>query len=192
MGPVPVQMAWNHAPITANIANLPFLISFVLNSFSFSGEPVPHPSGSNQSPPGQPTSVPVSLLFGKIGSVFTQPGLMMSAHRLPSAQPMKMSSIMKSVVLSVKYSCSPAVYHEGVFRMPIFVKNSGMNIPAAPSIAHLQCTSSACWFHLRLSGSDPVKYQTQKSLLVNQSNMGVYFVYVYTFLKRKIFLFLYI
>ncbi|KRX32160.1 hypothetical protein T09_10381, partial [Trichinella sp. T9] len=61
---------------------------------------------------------------------------------------------MKSVVVSVKYSCSPAVYHEGVFRMPIFVKNSGMKIPAAPNIAHRQCTSSACVFHFRLSGSD--------------------------------------
>ncbi|MFS7943943.1 hypothetical protein Hanom_Chr06g00506221 [Helianthus anomalus] len=153
-------MAWNHAPMTANMANLPFLISFVLNSLSFAGEPVPQPSGSNHSPPGYPTSVPVSLLLGKMGSVLTHPGLMMSAHLLPSAQPMKISSMMNSVVLSVKYSCSPAVYHEGVFRIPILVRNSGMKIPAAPNIAHLQCTSSACTFHLKVSGSDPT---TQRS-----------------------------
>nr|AFK42484.1 unknown [Lotus japonicus] len=78
----------------------------------------------------------------------------MSAHLLPSAQPMKMSSTMKRVVVSVKYSCSPAVYHEGVFRIPIFVRNSGMKMPAAPNIAHLQWTSSAWTSHLRLSGSD--------------------------------------
>ncbi|OMO69161.1 hypothetical protein CCACVL1_19637, partial [Corchorus capsularis] len=81
------------------------------------------PRGSNQSPPGYPTSVPVSLLLGKMGSVFTQPGLRMSTHHLPSAQPMKIISTMKRVVVSVK-------------------------IPAAPNIAHLQCTSSACTFHL--------------------------------------------
>jgi len=138
-----VYMCWNHAPITANMANLPFLISFVLNSLIFSGEPLPQPSGSNQSPPGYPTSVPVSLLLGKMGSVLTQPGLMMSAHLLPSAHPMKKSSTMNSVVVSVKYSNSPAVYHEGVLRIPIFVRNSGMKIPAAPNMAHLQCTSSA-------------------------------------------------
>ncbi|KAG9146308.1 hypothetical protein Leryth_008005 [Lithospermum erythrorhizon] len=80
----------------------------------------------------------------------------MSAHRRPSAHPMRINSTTNNVVVSVKYSCSPAVYHEGVFRMPIFVRNSGINIPAAPNIAHLQCTSSACAFHLKVSGSDPV------------------------------------
>lgn len=158
-------MCWNQAPITANIANRPFLISFVLNSLIFSGDPLPHPSGSNQSPPGYPTSVPVSLLLGKIGSVLTQPGLRMSAHRLPSAQPMKMSSTMNRVVVSVKYSNSPAEYHEGVFNIPIFVKNSGMKIPAAPNIAHRQCTSSACWFHLKLSGSDATQNKHRKNYL---------------------------
>jgi hypothetical protein len=102
-----------------------------------------------------PTSVPVSLLLGKMGSVLTLPGLMMSAQRRPSAQPMRMSSMMKRVVVSVKYCCSPAVYQKGVLRTPILVRNSGMKMPAAPSIAHRQCTSSACTFHRRLSGSDP-------------------------------------
>jgi hypothetical protein len=113
-----------------------------------------------------PTSVPVSLLLGKMGSVLTEPGLMMSAHRRPSAQPMRMSSTTKSVVVSVKYSCSPAVYHDGVLRMPILVRSSGMKIPAAPSIAHRQCTSSACTFHRKLSGSDPATRSAAKSIKV--------------------------
>ncbi|GER56387.1 2-nonaprenyl-3-methyl-6-methoxy-1,4-benzoquinol hydroxylase [Striga asiatica] len=151
------EMCWNQAPITASMASRPFLISLVLSSFIFCGEPEPQPRGSNQSPPGYPTSVPVNLLLGKMGSVLTLPGLMMSAQRRPSAQPMRISSTMKSVVVSVKYSCSPAVYHDGVLRIPIFVRNSGMKMPAAPSIAHLQWTSSACWFHFKLSGSDALE-----------------------------------
>jgi hypothetical protein len=125
-----------------------------------------------------PTSVPVSLLLGKMGSVLTLPGLMMSAQRRPSAQPMRMSSMMKRVVVSVKYCCSPAVYQKGVLRTPILVRNSGMKMPAAPSIAHRQCTSSACTFHRRLSGSDPahtespahpwtVSYQSPKRLCMH-------------------------
>ncbi|KAL3655979.1 hypothetical protein CASFOL_000375 [Castilleja foliolosa] len=31
-----------------------------------------------------------------------------------------------------------------------------MKMPAAPNMAHLQWTSSACWFHFKLSGSDAV------------------------------------
>ncbi|GKV35265.1 hypothetical protein SLE2022_153620 [Rubroshorea leprosula] len=43
MGPVQVCMYRNHAPITANIASLPFFISFVLNSSTLSGNPLPNP-----------------------------------------------------------------------------------------------------------------------------------------------------
>ena len=153
--------------MTASIARRPFLISLVLSSLIFWGDPDPHPRGSNQSPPGYPTSVPVSLLLGKIGSVLTLPGLMMSAHLRPSAQPMSTNSTTKSVVVSAKYSCSPAVYHDGVFRMPSLVRSSGMKIPAAPNIAHLQCTSSACWFHFRLSGSDAVSFSLWSAQLYN-------------------------
>jgi hypothetical protein len=40
-------------------------------------------------------------------------------------------------------------------RIPAFVRASGMKIPAAPSIAHRQCTISDCTNHLSNSGSDP-------------------------------------
>lgn len=69
---------------------------------------------------------------------------------------MNIISTMNRVVVSVKYSSSPAVYQDGVLRIPSFVNNSGMKIPAAPNIAHLQCTISDCTFHLSVSGSDPV------------------------------------
>ena len=115
--------------------------------------------------------VPVNLLLGKIRSVLIDPGLKMSAYLLPSAHPMKISSMMKSVVLSVNYSCSLGVYHEGVFGISILVRNLGMKILAAPNIAHLLCTSSVCTFLFNVSGSDPIVH----TLIMLHSQIPSYF-----------------
>ncbi len=89
-----------------------------------------------------------------------------------------MISTTNTVVESVKYVASPAVNHDGVLRIPAFVRASGMKIPAAPSMVHQQCTISDCTNHLSNSGTDPAalshmlehhQYKKKKSCVSIQS-----------------------
>ncbi|KAG9152135.1 hypothetical protein Leryth_017685 [Lithospermum erythrorhizon] len=96
------QIAWKQNPTKASIASLPFLISLVLNTITGSGDPLPHMNGSNHNPPGYPTSAFGFFLCGNVGSISTLPGLIISAHLLPSTHPIKANCTTSKVVESAK------------------------------------------------------------------------------------------
>ncbi|GLT34783.1 hypothetical protein SLA2020_092790 [Shorea laevis] len=146
----------NHALITANIASLPFLISFVLNSYTLSGDPLPHPRVKSQ--PTQVLDIDSrQLLVGENWVCIYASGLLDIKPPSPLGSSdedeldYKQSGRVDEVFLLPR-----SVPGRGA-QNPDLVRNSEMKILAAPNIAHLQCTSFACTLHLRVSRSHPVQ-----------------------------------